>query len=129
MPIVYECPSCGKKLKIPDEFVGKQVRCSDCAGTFVADTRPALVPPPQRGEPDDYDRPPRRRRDNGVEDHRGVLVMCFGIASIGLLVVSGGVYIGGAALGPVVLAGPPVSIIALVLGILAWIWGGGDLNR
>jgi hypothetical protein len=132
MPLIYECPSCGKKLKIPDELVGHQVRCSDCASTFVAE-RPAPPPPPSRAPRgyDDYPQPARRRRmrDDGLEQHRGVLVMCFGIASVALLAVSGGVYVGGAALGPVVLAGPFVTIVGFVLGILAWIWGGVDLHR
>jgi predicted Zn finger-like uncharacterized protein len=32
--IVTDCPSCGRKIKIPDELQGKQVKCPSCSTTF-----------------------------------------------------------------------------------------------
>src|SRR5262249_45905997 len=86
------------------------------------------LPPPRssrhdddrdRDRDDDFDddpRPRRRRRsrrdpDSDLEPHRGGLVMAFGIVSIVLVLLSGGLVVG------------------LVLGILAWMWGASDLKR
>src|SRR5262249_13511221 len=114
-----ECPGCGKKLKVPDEFIGKTVRCSDCANTFLAQKPPASLPTPPRDDDrdrDEFDEAPRRRRsrrsaDGELEAHRGGLVLAFGIISVVLVFLSSGLVIG------------------LVLGILAWIWGSSDLKR
>ncbi len=131
MPIIAECPSCGKKLKIPDELVGKTVRCSDCAGTFLARRPRSAAPmPPPVPRDDYYERPSRRPSQltaDGMMPHRGGLVMAFGIIATVMVLLSGGVYVGGAAAGPVAFGGLPVAIIGLVLGVLAWIWGGRDL--
>ena len=115
--MIYECPSCGKKLKIPDELVGKTVRCSDCAGTFTAEKPgPPAAPPrapsgvPSEAPTDEEMRPSRRRRsEGGLEAHRGGMVLGFGIASLVLLFV--------------------LAPAGLVFGILAWMWGGADLVR
>jgi hypothetical protein len=53
--------------------------------------------------------------------------MAFGIIAAVMVLLSGGVYVGGAVAGPVALGGIPVTIIGLVLGILAWTWGARDL--
>src|SRR6266478_1806760 len=95
MPLLVACPSCGKKLKIPDNLIGKQVRCADCAGTFTAENRSTAPPSPSRAparrdEPDDNydepdDRPARRsrRRDRGnYAPDRGGLILAFGIISL-----------------------------------------------
>src|SRR5438105_1300207 len=99
MPVVVECPSCGRKLKVPDELLGKQVRCADCAGTFLAEKKTAVAPPPPAPAPvksrardeDDYDdrdddRPTRRRsrrRSSGNwEPHRGGMILALGIVSV-----------------------------------------------
>ncbi|MFL5339960.1 MAG: hypothetical protein ACJ8F7_07405 [Gemmataceae bacterium] len=110
MPLVVECPSCGRKLKVPDELMGKSVRCADCANTFVAEKPRSADPPPApvRVRDDEYedDRPRRsRRRDSFAEQHRGGMILAFGIISI----VVGGV--------------------GLVTGILAWVWGRADLKK
>jgi hypothetical protein len=36
MPIKALCPNCGLKLGIPDELVGRNVRCSKCQTEFLA---------------------------------------------------------------------------------------------
>src|SRR5437868_3486761 len=37
MPVTVPCPSCGTKLRIPDNAVGKRVKCSKCATAFTAE--------------------------------------------------------------------------------------------
>jgi hypothetical protein len=113
MPIIVDCPSCGKKLKVADDLIGREVRCVDCARTFAAEKPGAPPPSPSREmahepdrEDDDY-RPSRRRRSRGSyqEEHRGPMILILGI----LAIVMGG--------------------IGLVTGILAWMWGKADLKK
>ena len=33
---VQECPTCGRRLQIRVEYLGKRVACQHCQGTFVA---------------------------------------------------------------------------------------------
>ena len=40
MPISFQCPQCGKKLKAPDEAAGKSSKCPGCGGTV---TCPELI--------------------------------------------------------------------------------------
>ena len=74
MPLVIRCEHCQAPLKLPEEFVGRSVRCPSCQQEFVAKEDPVQPPPPRREEPedqpdldDDRGRPPRRRDD---EDDR-----------------------------------------------------------
>src|SRR5262249_37330336 len=43
MPNIVDCPACQRKLRLPDEFAGRQVQCPTCRHTFQADTAPASV--------------------------------------------------------------------------------------
>jgi predicted Zn finger-like uncharacterized protein len=36
MPIDVACPACGRKLRVPDDLVGKPVRCQNCNQQFTA---------------------------------------------------------------------------------------------
>jgi predicted Zn finger-like uncharacterized protein len=64
MAIIATCPSCSKQLSVPDEYQGKQVRCSNCQQVFVAiGEEPRAPRPPER-----EDRPPRRDRDDDYDD-------------------------------------------------------------
>jgi predicted Zn finger-like uncharacterized protein len=48
MPIFIACPSCGVKLDVPDDFLGKKVRCASCSTVFEArpdGPTPSLPPP------------------------------------------------------------------------------------
>ena len=119
MPTVVECPSCGKKLKVPDEYIGKKVRCSDCNGTFVSEKPPSKAPPRPaavESEPDDSadqgddDAPLRKRSRASMEPHRGVLVLIMGIASVALPFIG-------------------FAVIGFVPGIIAWIFGKNDLKK
>jgi len=35
MPEIITCPDCGRKLRVPDELVGKKVKCPDCKVKFT----------------------------------------------------------------------------------------------
>jgi len=37
MPEIVACPECGRKLKVPDEFLGKKVKCPQCSAMFKAE--------------------------------------------------------------------------------------------
>jgi hypothetical protein len=45
---VQECPTCGRRLQIRVEYLGKRVVCQHCQGTFSAADAAA-----SRGEPED----------------------------------------------------------------------------
>ena|SRR5260370_24599638 len=36
MPLDLECPSCGRKLRVPESAVGKTIRCPACKKAFKA---------------------------------------------------------------------------------------------
>lgn len=70
MAISVTCSECGRKLKVPDQFEGKRVKCPGCGASFVA-----AVPPPEPvdeepEEPaaeqddmeDEQDRKPRKKK-------------------------------------------------------------------
>jgi WD40 repeat protein len=44
MAIVILCPSCERKLRIPEEALGKKVKCPGCSSTFVAEAKSAASP-------------------------------------------------------------------------------------
>jgi hypothetical protein len=45
MAVIVACPSCGDRLHIPQEFVGRMVRCASCSSTFEARETPSEQPP------------------------------------------------------------------------------------
>jgi predicted Zn finger-like uncharacterized protein len=60
MPTTVDCPTCSRKLRIPDELLGKKVKCPQCGNAFVAS---ASAPAPEEiGEEETPAPPPRRRR-------------------------------------------------------------------
>jgi predicted Zn finger-like uncharacterized protein len=47
MSSLIDCPSCQRKLRVPEEFLGKSVRCPTCGETFRApESAGAAAPPP-----------------------------------------------------------------------------------
>jgi hypothetical protein len=142
MPVEVVCPTCGVKLGIPDDFVGKKVRCASCSAVFEAKVD---APRPMGGQnlpAPPLQEPPRRTRDWGDDErdpdadeynedrdedwetrrirrdlapHRGGLILGLGIGSV----IAGG-------LGIVCCLLPPISI---PLGAVSWIMGQGDLRR
>lgn len=45
MSTIVDCPSCERKLRVPDELLGEKVKCPTCGGTFDA-VRPSSAPAP-----------------------------------------------------------------------------------
>jgi predicted Zn finger-like uncharacterized protein len=85
MPIYVDCPSCSRQLRVPENLLGRDVKCPSCGSTFVAaeaEPAPAPSPPPPPPRPssrrerdeerfeEEEDRPRSRRRvsDNDDED-------------------------------------------------------------
>jgi hypothetical protein len=118
MQEIIHCPSCQRRLQVPDTLVGQDVQCPTCGATFVASLggaspRPAeraleenlprldvgpraSVELPERRRPedednDDYDEDDRyrRRRRRDLAPHRGNVVLTLGILSLVLLVPVG----------------------------------------
>jgi hypothetical protein len=55
MPIVIDCPSCNRKLNVPETLLGQMVKCPTCGATFTAASHgPAPAPPPPPREPQPY---------------------------------------------------------------------------
>ena|SRR5438105_183386 len=51
MPAVIDCPSCARKLNLPEDLLGKRVQCPSCGLTFeaaLAPEAPALPADPVR---------------------------------------------------------------------------------
>jgi predicted Zn finger-like uncharacterized protein len=47
MPNTIHCPSCNRELRVPDELLGKKVKCPACSTTFTASVAgPEAAPPP-----------------------------------------------------------------------------------
>jgi predicted Zn finger-like uncharacterized protein len=79
---LVSCPECQRKLRVPNDLIGKQVKCPTCGQTFKADPAaqaPAPPPPAAEGKPartskvgrdkdDDDDRAVARRRARDDED-------------------------------------------------------------
>jgi len=65
---LVKCPKCREHLDLDEEYLGQEVDCGACGTVFVAQVDGA--PKPVRREPDDedYDRPPRRSRDDDYYD-------------------------------------------------------------
>ena len=79
MPEIIACPDCGRKLRVPDDLLGRKVKCPGCSINFTASVIGDAPPPlPQqvgteprggRKKADRYDDdPPRRRRDRDDRD-------------------------------------------------------------
>jgi hypothetical protein len=82
MPEVINCPSCQRKLQVPEALIGQDVQCPTCGATFTASAAsagPAAPPPPvlietppqeQPSPAADWDerRPRDVRRDSGYPD-------------------------------------------------------------
>jgi hypothetical protein len=75
MPEIVTCPDCQRTLRVPDNLLGKKVKCPGCQGMFTAAAgngasasagvvRPPELPPSRPQRDDDYDTPRSRRRDD-----------------------------------------------------------------
>jgi hypothetical protein len=68
MTTIVDCPTCTRKLNVPEDLLGRPVRCPDCGGTFEAGENaaaadqppPSELPPPADVPPDEEaPRPPQ----------------------------------------------------------------------
>ena len=111
MAMTVVCPSCARKLNVPDNLIGELVKCPVCGQNFKVEEEPASAapevqvvqtaaePPPPKierkerrdKEEDDptWEYSPRMRRD--LEPHRGTLILVLGILSICMSVTCFGV--------------------------------------
>jgi len=46
MAIVVDCPSCGRKLSVPEDSLGTEVKCPRCEHTFASSAAPRERPAP-----------------------------------------------------------------------------------
>jgi hypothetical protein len=88
MPEIITCPDCQRKLRVPDDLLGKKVKCPGCSVMFTAGGAPSKVsrPAPPPAEPveepvedrrrdgvvrrdDDEDDDPRFRSDDDYDDY------------------------------------------------------------
>lgn len=124
MSIDFQCSGCSKTLRVPDEHLGKQARCPQCQTVNVIQPGGQPAVPPTKPQPSSIgvDKPagPRSSYPTGTTlgpnpyspnqhgshllPHRGGLILTLGILAI-------------------------VCNIALIPGILAWIFGKGDLAQ
>jgi hypothetical protein len=149
MPVFVGCPSCGIKLSVPENLLGRKVRCASCSTMFEAKEEP---PPPPRREPTADDRlwdeppphssapypdsPPRRdwddrpRRPSHYDDYDD-----FGHPPMrrdqvphrgGLILTLGIVSIIAGSLG--FCCSGMTAAIALPTGLCAWLMGQADLR-
>jgi hypothetical protein len=113
MPTDVDCPSCAQKLRVPDDLLGKNVKCPACTQMFLATMRGLKEsPPPEESDNEEGDEAPRRskgrslrrRRGQDYQPHRGTLILVLGILAI-------------------------VTGLHLILGPIAWIMGNNDLKE
>ncbi len=65
MPEIVNCPHCEKKSRVPDELIGRKVKCPSCGEPFTAEA--AVAPkaaPPKPKEETPPPRPSRRAADD-----------------------------------------------------------------
>src|SRR5437773_6137619 len=128
MATTATCPQCSRQLRVPDELLGRLVKCPSCSTTFTASTaadEPPPLPiaakepapsvrPPRVDEDeiddrfDDYyeDKPRRKRvRRSDLLPHRGTMILVLGIFSL------------------------VFGLIGIVLGPMAWVMGNNDLRE
>jgi hypothetical protein len=130
MADIIHCPSCQRKLQVPETLIGQDVQCPSCGATFQAkgspeppSTPPSFEAPRNEASPaerpgrrewiDDEDddddnqgRGVRRRGPVDFEPHRGTLILVLGILSLVLGFLFG---------------------IGFFLGPIAWILGNNDM--
>jgi hypothetical protein len=73
MPEIVKCPDCNRSLRVPEDLLGKTVRCPSCQVTFKAQAGPAEPPAPplpkMEIEEDEERAVTRKPRRKTFEDH------------------------------------------------------------
>lgn len=67
MPEIVTCPNCSRKLRVPDNLLGKTVKCPECKQAFSAQTESA---PTENGQADEPPPPPSKSSDARVSTNR-----------------------------------------------------------
>jgi predicted Zn finger-like uncharacterized protein len=65
MPEIVTCPNCSRKLRVPDNLLGKTVKCPECKQAFAAQAESAPAENDQADEP-----PPSKSGDARVSTRR-----------------------------------------------------------
>jgi len=68
MPQIISCPDCGRKLRVPDNLLGKKVKCPGCGVKFAAQVEEELEELEELDEVEEPAPSPRRPRGEGVQD-------------------------------------------------------------
>ncbi|HEV3082162.1 MAG TPA: MJ0042-type zinc finger domain-containing protein [Gemmataceae bacterium] len=75
MPELIQCPSCDRKLRVPDNLIGKKVKCPSCSKTFVAAAAEEDLPTAPLLEEEEPPKAVRRKppalpppEDEGIEE-------------------------------------------------------------
>src|SRR5438309_11724356 len=67
MPETIKCVHCEAPLRLPEQFIGQEVRCPSCQKTFTA-RLPPEPPPRSRPAPVPRDEPSARRRPREIDE-------------------------------------------------------------
>ncbi len=121
MQEIISCPSCGRKLQVPDTLLGQDVQCPTCGGTFVAGGGNPPPPPAPSAPPGQRHFPavaplgpsahdPYRQPRHGSMPHRASAVLTLGVLSLVAVPFS-------------------LGLIAVILGPIAWVMGNTDLEE
>ncbi len=78
MAEVVSCPSCQRKLQVPDNLVGQDVQCPSCSATFLAQSGMAPVKTPSAAPVEDQPRLPERAGRKDWDDDQGAEVLILG---------------------------------------------------
>jgi predicted Zn finger-like uncharacterized protein len=138
MPHVIDCPSCDRKLRVPDELRGQAVQCPTCGTTFTAPrdlSEAALLPsrfspqeiPPLDQYDEDYEPPRSSARPppppaHGHHDEDSPRWSRHGreyVPHRGALILIVGIF-------SIVM---PCPLTGVILGPIAWIMGNTDIQE
>jgi predicted Zn finger-like uncharacterized protein len=109
MPQLVSCPHCQRQLNVPDNLLGKNVKCPSCQNTFTASAAgPAPEPPAPSAAGGGA--ATGGGSTGGQRPHRGMLVMGLGIGGIVFQLCC------------------PLPVVGWVCAVLAIIFGGADLK-
>ncbi|HEV3117170.1 MAG TPA: MJ0042-type zinc finger domain-containing protein [Gemmataceae bacterium] len=73
MPELIQCPKCNRKLRVPDNLLGKKVKCPSCSTTFTAAAGEEELPTAPLIEEEESPKvaprkPPPRPREEAIEE-------------------------------------------------------------
>ncbi|MBV9122679.1 MAG: hypothetical protein JO112_04930, partial [Planctomycetes bacterium] len=68
MPEIVSCPECQRQLRVPDDLLGKRVKCPSCSTTFTATPVSQSAPAPEEEEEEESPRPRSRAAEPSEEE-------------------------------------------------------------